>query len=673
MADRARAILALLALAAMLQAEAGPAAQSQPVDGGKEVYPAEYFASGQPADAYDMVRKLPGFELIEIDDEIRGFSGSRGNVLFDGRVPSGKQESLEQMLRRIPATSVLRIELIRAGAGAAATGGFSLVANVVRKTKAASSYSLVGGVTAAPETGARPDLRAELSRQRGEQRLEATLALETDVDDDSGKGDIVESDGSGIISRQRRDEREVQRNLTADVEYQFGRIGGTLVGNLSVGRERTNEQIETAEDGNPTVAADKERIWTGEAGLQYRRVLGSGELNALLVHRRSWLRARAVEEGEAFDERTRSGESVGRLEFRRGQGRLRPFTSIEAALNTLDGRARLTENGVPVPISGSDAKVMEKRAEAAIGASWRLTDTLSIEPSLRAEISNIRSSGDNASNQTFLFLKPRIRTSWDGGANILQLTIEREAAQLDFEDFVASAELDRDDILVGAKSLRPPTTWSITAKIERKFWGDGSVALTFRREWVDDVIDRVVIDQDGELADAVGNIGHGRRRLIKAELTAPLSRFGITGAQLKASLAFLKSRVRDPLTGEWRLIAEDRPFEGELSLTHDLPGGRWSWGADASLRHREREFRFDEVREERKGTAFGAFVEFRPRPDWRIRAEVENLTKRKLTEERDKFDGSRSSAIVESNELRTITTSPIISLSLKKSFSASAP
>ena len=52
---------------------------------------ADFFASSKPADAYDMVRKLPGFELIEVDDEVRGFTGSRGNVLFDGRTPSGSR------------------------------------------------------------------------------------------------------------------------------------------------------------------------------------------------------------------------------------------------------------------------------------------------------------------------------------------------------------------------------------------------------------------------------------------------------------------------------------------------------------------------------------------------------------------------------------------------------
>ncbi len=79
-------------------------------------------------------------------------------------------------------------------------------------------------------------------------------------------------------------------------------------------------------------------------------------------------------------------------------------------------------------------------------------------------------------------------------------------------------------------------------------------------------------------------------------------------------MTFLKSRVTDPVTGEKRSISEDAPFEGDVRLTHDLPGGRWSWGADAEFAQHEHEFRFDEVRRESRGMSIGAHIEFRPRP-----------------------------------------------------------
>ena len=170
----------------------------------------------------------------------------------------------------------------------------------------------------------------------------------------------------------------------------------------------------------------------------------------------------------------------------------------------------------------------------------------------------------------------------------------------------------------------------------------------------------------------MGNIGKGKRRILKAELTLPFKRIGIAGMQLKGALTFIKSRVTDPITGRKRVIAEDRPFEGDVRLTHDLPGGRWSWGIDASIAHHERQFRFDEARLERKGTGFGAYVEFRPSGGWRLRVDADNITSRPLVETREKFEDSRASGLVDSIETRRLRTSPIVTFSVRKSLGGGA-
>jgi hypothetical protein len=661
-----------LAVAALLIATFATPAAAQ---GGEQVqvFPAEYFAELHPADAYDMVRRLPGFELIEGDEEVRGFTGSRGNVLFDGRSPSGKQETLEQMLRRIPAASVLRIELTRGGAKSTATGGYDLVANVIRRQQTATSASVLAGGSAAEEIGAKPNFRAELSRQSRDWRLDASAALDTDIDDDSGRGRLVEQTPSGTeIGREDRDEREFSRTASLNAEYKVPAAGGELVANANVARERTLERILSTEDEERSLATGRDQLWSAEASGQYGAAVAGGDLEALVLQRVGRLRARDEEEDESFTEATRTSETIARAEYRRGSDRLRFFGSVEGTLNRLTSDADLVIGGEQVPINGSDVNVSERRAEAALGAIWKPAASLVVEPTLRAEISTIRSTGDSRSREHFLFWKPRLRLSWDRGSRRIQATIEREAAQLDFSDFVASAELDRGDVVAGATALRPPTTWSFSATFEQRFWDDGALLLTYRREWIDDLIDEVLIEENGELFDAIGNIGKGTRRILKAELTLPFERLGIPGMQLKAALTFLKSRVTDPVTGRRRVISEDRPFEGDIQLNHDVPGGRWSWGAEASLAHREREFRFDEARLERKGPLFGAHIEFRPRASWRVRLEAENIGSRSLVETRSKFDGTRASGILDSIEARRLRTSPIVTFSLRKAFGAAA-
>jgi hypothetical protein len=656
-----------LLAALMLGASQAVLAQA---DAGKETFTAEYFASTQPTDAYDMVKRLPGFELVDIDEEVRGFSGSRGNVLIDGRPPSGKQESLEQMLRRIPASAVLRIELLRGGSGNSATAGYDLVANVVRRAGSTSSGAVAAGLTGADGIGIKPDARIELSRQAGASHIDGSLALETDVDDDSGAGQLTEFDAAGApVEEVRRDEREVLRRLSANVEHKAPLGPGELVTNFSGARARTSEDIVSLSDER-SEASERETVWGGEIGAQFRAPAGRGQIEAVAVARGEWQRTRATEDDEQFVERTRTRETLARVEYRTESGKLPMFASIEGALNSLDGDAELTSGGVPVPVAGSDARVTERRGEAAIGLTWQASKAVTVEPSLRVEYSRIKSSGDSSQDESFLFWKPRLRLSWNRHQTRLHLTVEREAAQLDFEDFVASAELDRDDIVAGARSLRPPTSWSAAVLFEQRFWGDGALVLTFRKERIDNVIDHVLVESGGELFDAVGNIGKAKRTSLRAELTAPLDRLGLKGMEVRTTLTFLKSRVTDPVTGEKRWISEDRPFEGDVRFTHDLPGGRWSWGLDASLAHQEREFRFDELRQERKGTGLSAHVEFRPDGRWRVRGEVENLTSRMLVDRRREYDGSRAAGLLDSTEVRRIQTSPIYSLSVRRSFGA---
>ena len=70
---------------------------------------------------------------------VRGFGGAAGNVLIDGERPATKDDSLDQILNRIPASAVARIEVIRGGAPGIDMQGKTVIANVVRRSDAAGA------------------------------------------------------------------------------------------------------------------------------------------------------------------------------------------------------------------------------------------------------------------------------------------------------------------------------------------------------------------------------------------------------------------------------------------------------------------------------------------------------------------------------------------------------
>src|SRR3982750_1392848 len=108
--------LSLLALSAGLaspslaqQADAPPAEPAQPSR--TAVYEATFFAPSAPQTALDIAKLVPGFSLDLGDVATRGFAGAAGNVVINGARPSSKAQSLTDVLRNIPATRVVRVEV----------------------------------------------------------------------------------------------------------------------------------------------------------------------------------------------------------------------------------------------------------------------------------------------------------------------------------------------------------------------------------------------------------------------------------------------------------------------------------------------------------------------------------------------------------------------------------
>ena len=110
----------------------GAAAQAPAAGADRPRYEAQWYATFAPRTALDMVRQTPGFTLAEGEAERRGLSGAVGNVLIDGRRPSAKEQTLEEILQRIPAVQVLAIEILRGADTAGDASGRSVLLNIVR-------------------------------------------------------------------------------------------------------------------------------------------------------------------------------------------------------------------------------------------------------------------------------------------------------------------------------------------------------------------------------------------------------------------------------------------------------------------------------------------------------------------------------------------------------------
>lgn len=673
-----RPTLAWLGLLAICCAAFPAIAQTSSRQGVTE-YPREYFADNAPANARDMIERLPGFSVVEADADVRGYAAAQGNVLIDGARPSSKREDIGQLLKRIRATSVERIELIRSGAVGIDLGGYPVLANVVRRREATTESALEAGAVASTDGWLAAQGQWEYGRRWEEQALDLAVKLDPELDDDSGSGTIsvFAPDGS-LLERSRLDTRTVKRKGEASAGWRRPLAGGRMTLNAAVRgeRARTDTGIDAiTDDADSETVAEDEDSSEAEIGLRYIRQIGDHSiLEAMASQQLGWLksRERSLEDGEdqTFDEVTDTGESIVRIDLtHEWSPRLSFATSLEGAYNFLESDAKLVQDGDPVALPGSDVRIEEKRIEAAFGATWKPADDWVLEAGMRVEQSSISQTGDSPLQRRFTYPKPRLALRWDASAgNQLRLSLSREVGQLDFADFVASASLDSGQVSAGNAELEPDKTWRLVAAWERRLWTDATMTLSWTHDRIEDVVDRVLVVAPDDVFDAPGNIGGGRRDTLAIELSAPLDRFGFTGAQLRSSMLWRQSRVTDPVTGARRSISEEKPVEATIEVNQDLPALRMNWGLEfAHIAERETKYRYDEIKKKSEGMGWTLFAERRIGERWRVRAEATDLFGRDFIESRDKYDGPRSTYPVEEIERRKRVAPGYFSLTFRRS------
>lgn len=673
----------LTALTMMLCAATVPAVPVHAQEGATESgsgtvrFPAEYFERSQPNTALDMVTLLPGFRLQEGNAELRGYSGASANVLIDGQRPGSKQETMADLLKRIPATSIERIELISSAKAGYDMQGFTLLANVVRKNGAALRGRLEVEYADFRHGYDAPKLAGQFSYGNGSRRFELAATLYRTIDDEHGFGsrNRYAPDGSILrINAYGQPEGSTVRQVTGD--YHQDLFGGKLrVNGLFKDSSKFADisNLISFPDTLEIFGTERKHTRATEGGLHYERALGAQTgLELFAIRRDTHIRAtdRSIEalDVEVNREASEASETILRAVLRTNSGPFALETGVEGARNILDSRTALEENGVPVPLPGGNVRVAEDRAEGFATLSWKPRSRLALEAGLRGEVSRLTQSGDSQLSKSLAFLKPRLLASWTPTAfDTIRLLAEREVGQLDFSDFVSSASLTTGTVTAGNKDLEPDTLWRVELAWERRL-GKGSLVLTARHEMISNVVDRIPVFAGADIYDAVGNIGSGTRDEAQVDLILPMDDLGLKGLTVQGHIVANRSRVTDPTTGRRRAISEDRPFEGTIGFTHDVPSLKLRWGANYAFATEERQFKIAELQSDRLGERVDAFVEYKPNASWTIRAFGKNLTNSAAVRDRTIFDGLRNLGTTRYLERRALRSGPYFGISIQRSF-----
>ncbi len=665
----------------------GPAAaqtapgQSLPAAGASQqgvlVFEPVFFTDARPDTALDMIARLPGFAFESGDSGTRGLAGTAGNVLIDGRRPSTKSDNLDQILRRISAAGVARVELIRGGAPGIDMQGRSVVANVVLIRTVTTERVIETNAYFYPDGYIGPVLSARYSRREGDDQIEGSISGFSDRTDGTGDGFRRRYDAAGTLIQ---DADLVLwdriRNLRATGAVQR-RVGGGLLrvnGLLGwFGNENAQDLLIRSGAGVDSFNDEEADNVNSELGANWTLDLGPRtglELTGLQRYSTEDYTGVSESSGDSstFSADSTSGESIGRAILRfRPNDRWSFETGGEVAYNFLDSATAYSENGVPIPLPSSSVKVEELRGEVFGQATWRPAPTLTVEGGLRVEVSEISQSGDSDLTKAFVYPKPRIQATWTPWTgHQFRFRAEREVGQLDFGDFIASADIDIGQVEGGNPDLEPQKQTVLEAIYERRFWGEGVFDATYQYAEVEDVVD--VIPLTGGF-DGVGNIGDGTASFFQLRLTLPTDRLGIPNGRLQTRGSWSSTSVLDPVTGEERRFQGNQAFGCGVGFNQDLMGGRWSWGFNHGCNvDKGRGFRVREIRAFYAEPEVSAFVQWKPERDLTVKIDLGNASDRATGYDREIYSGPRDAAPLAFRETRRTRMSPWLFVQIRKTF-----
>ena len=608
---------------------------TSPGAAGQLAYDPGFFAQFNPQNALEMVNQTPGFSLDGGDDR-RGFSGAVGNLLIDGQRPSTKSQSLEDILSRIPAAQVVRIELLRGAEVAGDASGAAVLLNVVRVPSAGSGLWRIGGEHNRDIFG--PQGEISYSGRNGQFEYGVGVNYYSQFRMQPGRRNSYDSVGALTSTADTPSPRDFREGfVTGNVAFPL--LGGRLSANAQLDGNRFHalnafyflDAMRAPlrdEIGNFTEHNDGY-----EVGLNWDREAGPWSIGLIgLVNRNtydSFETFASIAPSGALNFRitqdlvSETGETILRGTLARSLGaQHRVEVGLEGAFNSLDQTVAFTRDtgggAASLFLPNANVLVEEERADAFVVHTWRPNDLWSVETRLAGEQSTLTFTGDSNQTVELAFFKPSVQVSrnFDGG-NQLRFRVYRDVDQLDFGDFVSAAGISDNLINGGNTDLRPETSWRAELGADLRLPGDAAFNLTVTRQWIQDVADSLKLESDNGTPldpsddfffDAPGNIGDGDALHIETRTTLPLA-WLLPGARLTLSTSTWLTEVEDPVTGQPRHFSGDNDFHYEGEFRQDINSWKIAWGFFFNKGSENQTWRFNEVDVYEEGPWVDAFVE----------------------------------------------------------------
>ena len=648
----------VVASATLFLLNLSPTALAQ--DAVQDSYDVNYFAQFQPNTASDMVDQIPGFTLQGGGDGERGFGQASLNILINGQRPSSKTSGADEILGRIPADKVIRID-VKDGASLDIPGLSGQVADIITGGTGLSGswdYAVRFWEGTDPQI---QDGSISLSGQRGALSYVASFdSREFKLTED---GIETFADSSGVIFEDRQEQlffRQTRPSFDLNLTYapsngHIANFNGSLgYANRNRGVNETFQAVSARGNTGQSVFTDGEDELEYEVGGDYAFPLASGNLKLIGLHRFedskndsrfSLFNVNEAPDIQFVDRETEEGEFIGRAEYGFKTSASHDFQiSAEGAFNYLDRDEVFQVNGVLE--TPTNVRVEERRAEGNVTHSWSISPRFDLQTSLGAEYSQLSVPTVDEPSRNFVRPKGFITASYIPNKTYTwRARLEREVGQLDFGLFTSGFSLTDDTTSSGNSLIVPTQSWNAELELTRQDSRFISGTLRAFINFIEDPIDRIRF-ADG--SEGPGNLDNALEYGIEGNATWLMSSIGLDGMRLELSGALRESEIDDPVTLLSRRINQSEIWEWEVEFRYDMPNTPYALGFEFERERNSPFFRLDEstfARRDRPESS--AFIEHKSILGLTARLRLQNLLGEKILRTRNLYEPDRNGSLIE--------------------------
>jgi len=654
----------LYALSALCACAYPVLAQSpQPADrGDKLVYEAKDFESTRPVTLQDILDRIPGLSVgggfQRPAEERRGLRGNEDTYLINGKQISGKDNDSFGAVVRLPASQVLRIEVLRGNVGELEATSKRII-NIVLKDDGRGSFTHNTGFARYRDGSYRPallyaynftkpDLNYSLSlqsdpRYRPWQRTEITV-------DPAGRQTLDVRDTEQTTVQTTTLKGTIDTTFASGAQLQVNGLGQYVLNDREKrenGFDLTRARLEVFD----RLENDDRHRYVGELSVDYEFPVGARDkFTAVAFYNRDKEdKARDVTDIFAANNLQVLAEKRNDLKTEsvvRGTYSWVPAAShsvdlgAEGVVNTQRTRfdLRVLQGGrlVPLPIFNSNSRITEYRAEPFVTHRWSLSQAWQLETALASEVSRLKQRGDVQSSRSLFYVKPSLNAFYTlDQQNKLFGSAKRDVSQLNFLEFIATITADEAELDAGNPDLLPEKSWDFELGWEHRFGAETGV-MTLRGFYraVQDVSE--ITSFNGVISQP-GNIGDGREWGGEGEASLQLSKLGLWNAVLTSSFLWRDTSVTDPFNGRKRAFSDKPRYEWSLNYKHDVPAIRSTFGIQFTKNGTQTNFDLDETERLREEGNLTLTYDYRFSPAIAFNATVGNAISRKSTKDRTGF------------------------------------